>query len=158
MSGPTSETVVATHTVRGREYEVTRLTWRDTNGLSFDVTDKVTGESLNDESFDTQPGPDEIAVLLDEDGTDVEITIEWSETTTYRSTVYFNREGFEEYRTNNAVERRAKPDQDWWAREYIDAGEESDWFDQTNPSDDLTAVTERTVMSAHIVQAGEPRA
>lgn len=65
MSNPSSEQIIATYTVRGREFEVTRITWPDHDGLSFDITDKATGVMLNDESFDDEPTPFSIGSQLD---------------------------------------------------------------------------------------------
>jgi hypothetical protein len=74
VSNPTSETVVATYTVRGREFEITRRTWRDTDGLSFDVTDKLTGAPLHNESFGTQPEVPDVDELLHLLATEVDST------------------------------------------------------------------------------------
>jgi hypothetical protein len=61
----TSDTIVAEPTVLGRVIEVHRLTWDNSDGLSFDLYDKATGHCLTvDGSYDDQPGEDEIAEAL----------------------------------------------------------------------------------------------
>jgi hypothetical protein len=52
--------------VRGRTFEVERISWRGTSGLSFDVTDVATGQCLTAESFDDEPTAEEIEELLDQ--------------------------------------------------------------------------------------------
>jgi len=71
VSGPVSESVVTTLTVRGRCFDITVLTWADTDELSYDVTDSVTGARLHDESFDTAPTHAEVVRLLDQVGQDL---------------------------------------------------------------------------------------
>ncbi len=52
--------------VRGRTFEVERIAWHGTSGLSFDVTDVETEQCLTAESFDDRPGFEEIEELLDQ--------------------------------------------------------------------------------------------
>jgi hypothetical protein len=69
---PTSEMVVGTATVNGRELEIVRLTWSNTPGLSYDVYDKATGNCLTEESFGDYPTEEQINAAVkdaeDDDG------------------------------------------------------------------------------------------
>jgi hypothetical protein len=65
MGNVKRRTIVASHTVRSRLFEVERIDWTNTSGLSFDVYDVATGRLLTQESFDDEPGPAEIEDLLD---------------------------------------------------------------------------------------------
>lgn len=60
-----SDTEVGRYTLRGRVFRIRRQEWNDHDGLSFDVDDVATGEILTAESFDAEPGPDEIRELLE---------------------------------------------------------------------------------------------
>ena len=44
MSNVKRRRIVGQHTVRGRVFEVERIEWTNTDGLSFDVYDTATGE------------------------------------------------------------------------------------------------------------------
>jgi hypothetical protein len=62
---PTSEMVVGTEIVNGRELEIERTTWRDSAGLSYAVYDKATGNCLTeDESFDDYPTQEQVAAVV----------------------------------------------------------------------------------------------
>src|ERR671926_438236 len=61
-----SQQVVARFLVRGRFLSVERTTWKNTDGLSFDVTDDATGQCLTPESYDDMPDKDELFGLLDQ--------------------------------------------------------------------------------------------
>lgn len=61
----TSDEVVARHPLYGHTFLVRRLTWNDSDGLSFDVYDEATGECLTAGSYDDEPGPDDIEELLE---------------------------------------------------------------------------------------------
>lgn len=65
MSNVKRRTIVGRHTVRHRVFEVERIEWKNTDGLSFDVHDVATGALLTHESLDDEPGPTDIADLLD---------------------------------------------------------------------------------------------
>src|SRR5581483_3812687 len=65
MSNVQRRTIVGRHTVRGRVFEVERIQWKNSDGLSFDVHDVATGALLTQESLDDEPGPADIADLLD---------------------------------------------------------------------------------------------
>jgi hypothetical protein len=65
MSKVKRRTTVARHTVRNRVFDVERIDWRNTDGLSFDVYDVATGVLLTPQSLDDEPGPAEIEDLLD---------------------------------------------------------------------------------------------
>lgn len=68
----TSETIVGTHQVWGREVQVVHLTWRDAEGSSYDLWDSVTGEVLTvDESFDCYPTDEQMLAVV-ESVTDVQ--------------------------------------------------------------------------------------
>jgi hypothetical protein len=72
MGGRISSTTVATVNVRGRMFTVTRIEWRDSDGLSFDVTDTATGQCLTPESYDKQPSGADIFDLLNRLAEDLE--------------------------------------------------------------------------------------
>lgn len=55
---------VARLTVRGREFWVERIVWKDSTGLSFDVYDAATDQCLTAESFDNQPREGDVDTLL----------------------------------------------------------------------------------------------
>lgn len=59
-----SQAVVSTHAIDGREFNVERIVWTGTDGLSFDVYDTATGLCLTPESLDDEPGRTEIEELL----------------------------------------------------------------------------------------------
>ena len=61
---PTSEVIVGTATVNGRELEIVRLTWSDTPGLSYDVHDEATSNCLTEESFDDYPTDEQINAVV----------------------------------------------------------------------------------------------
>jgi len=65
MSNVKRRTIVGRHTVRHRVFEVERIEWKNTDGLSFDVYDIATGALLTEESFDEEPGVADIEDLLD---------------------------------------------------------------------------------------------
>lgn len=65
MSIVKRRTIVGRHTVRHRVFEVERIEWKNTDGLSFDVHDVATGALLTQESLDDEPGPVDIEDLLD---------------------------------------------------------------------------------------------
>lgn len=52
--------------VYGRTFTVTRIEWKDSPGLSYDVTDAETGFAIHDESFDDEPGAGAIKNTIDE--------------------------------------------------------------------------------------------
>jgi hypothetical protein len=56
---------VAGYTVNVRYFEVARITWRNSDGLSFDVTDQRTGLCLTPASLDHEPGAVQIADILE---------------------------------------------------------------------------------------------
>jgi hypothetical protein len=64
MGGEKSREVVRTVRVRGRIFQIVRINWTDTDGLSFDVMDGATGLCLTSASFDYEPGVLDIAELL----------------------------------------------------------------------------------------------
>jgi hypothetical protein len=62
---PTSEMVVGTATVNGRELEIVRLTWRDSPGLSFDVYDRYTGQCFTEDgSLDDPPTEEQLTAIV----------------------------------------------------------------------------------------------
>ncbi|MFJ2217882.1 hypothetical protein ACIQVO_36295 [Streptomyces sp. NPDC101062] len=61
-----SEQLAGEYVIDGRRVEVTLLVWRDAEGLSYDITDAVTGALLRDESFDEYPTEDQVREALDE--------------------------------------------------------------------------------------------
>ena len=65
MSNVKRRTTMGQHTVRNRVFEVERIEWTNTHGLSFDVHDVATGALLTQESLDDEPGVVEIEDLLD---------------------------------------------------------------------------------------------
>jgi hypothetical protein len=65
MSNVKRRTIVGRHTVRNRVFEVERIEWKNTDGLSFDVYDTATDALLTEESFDDEPGVVDITDLLD---------------------------------------------------------------------------------------------
>ena len=65
MSNVERRTIVGRPTVRGRVFEVERILWTNSDGLSFDVHDVATGALLTQESLDDEPDPADIADLLD---------------------------------------------------------------------------------------------
>lgn len=65
----TSEKTVGTHVVDGRAVNVVRSTWRDAEGLSYDLVDAKTGEDLTpDESFNTYPTDEQMAIAVEAAG------------------------------------------------------------------------------------------
>jgi hypothetical protein len=56
--------VVAEYTIYGRRYEVERIDWKDSDGLSFDVHDVDTHLCLTAESLDNEPTMTDIEELL----------------------------------------------------------------------------------------------
>jgi hypothetical protein len=72
MSSVKRRTMVGRHTVRNRVFEVERIEWTNSDGLSFDVYDKATGALLTQESFDDEPGAAQIEELLDRLGDDLD--------------------------------------------------------------------------------------
>jgi hypothetical protein len=63
---PTSEMVVGTEIVNGRELEIERTTWRDSAGLSYAVYDKTTGNDLTEDgSFDDYPTQEQLTAVLE---------------------------------------------------------------------------------------------
>jgi hypothetical protein len=65
MSNVKRRTIVGRHTVRNRVFEVERIEWKNTDGLSFDIYDVASGALLTEQSLDAEPGVVEIADLLD---------------------------------------------------------------------------------------------
>jgi hypothetical protein len=65
MGGEKSREVVRTVRVRGRIFQIVRIGWTDTDGLSFDVMDGATGLCLTSESYDYEPDAQAIVKLLD---------------------------------------------------------------------------------------------
>ncbi|MEO3976712.1 hypothetical protein [Streptomyces sp. CAU 1734] len=61
-----SEQHAGQYVIDGRRVDVTRLTWRDAKGLSYDITDAETGELLRDESFDEYPTEAQVREALAE--------------------------------------------------------------------------------------------
>lgn len=59
-----SEKPVGEYVIDGRHVEITRLVWRDTAGLSYDITDAETGDLLRDESFDEHPTEEQVRDAL----------------------------------------------------------------------------------------------
>lgn len=57
---------VAAYELRGRMFDITRTTWRDTDGLSYDVHDRATGQCLTAESFDDMPTVAVVSDLLND--------------------------------------------------------------------------------------------
>lgn len=66
MSNIADQRIVATHTIRGIDFEVERTSWTNSDGLSFDVRQVETGFALHNESFDNQPTVQEIEQLIDQ--------------------------------------------------------------------------------------------
>jgi hypothetical protein len=60
---PTSEMVVGTATVNGRELEIVRLTWYMDPGLSYDVYDEEVG-CLTEESFGDYPTEEQLTAIV----------------------------------------------------------------------------------------------
>lgn len=62
---PTSEQVVGQATVQDRELEITRITWSDSPGLSYDVWDRKTGDCLTEDgSLDDYPTDEQLLTLV----------------------------------------------------------------------------------------------
>lgn len=59
-----SERPAGEYVIDGRRVEVTRLAWRDADGLSYDITDAETGDLLRDESFDEYPTEEQVREAL----------------------------------------------------------------------------------------------
>jgi hypothetical protein len=72
VSNVKRRTIVGRHTVRNRVFEVERIEWNDSHGLSFDVYDLPTGALLTVESFDDEPGVADIEDLLDRLGDELD--------------------------------------------------------------------------------------
>lgn len=64
MSNVADRRIVAHHDIRGRTFEVERITWKDSDGLSFDVREVETGFALHNESFDAEPSRADIENLI----------------------------------------------------------------------------------------------
>lgn len=64
MSNVEDRAIVARHVIDGRALEVERIEWKDSDGLSFDVIDSTTRETINNESYDDEPDAGTIAELL----------------------------------------------------------------------------------------------
>lgn len=56
--------LVARYRIHGLEFDVERITWTNSDGLSYDVTETATGFRLHDESFDTQPSREQVEQLI----------------------------------------------------------------------------------------------
>ncbi|MET0711067.1 MAG: hypothetical protein ABWZ30_00985 [Jiangellaceae bacterium] len=61
-----STETVQTLTVNKRVMQIDRTAWKNTDGLSFDVTDVATGQCLTVESFDEWPSAGTIENLLEQ--------------------------------------------------------------------------------------------
>ncbi|MET8860787.1 hypothetical protein [Streptomyces sp. NPDC004579] len=59
--------------VDGERFVVRELVWNGITGRSFEVVRLAGGEVLTAESFDVHPSDEQIAVVLEEHGTDVEM-------------------------------------------------------------------------------------
>ncbi|MFE1190137.1 hypothetical protein [[Kitasatospora] papulosa] len=62
----TSEQHAGEYVIDGRRVDVTRLAWRNAEGLSYDIADAVTGELLRDESFDEYPTEEQVRDAIEE--------------------------------------------------------------------------------------------
>jgi hypothetical protein len=79
----------------------------------------------------------------------LEVEIEWSETVHYRSTIRLNREGLISFAANELPDYRPDVLHDVRrvVRSYVEAGEESDWFDEVNTNQDLVGISDRQITS-----------
>ncbi len=64
MSNIKTQDIVRTLTVRGRTIDIELTTWKDSDGLSYDIYDQDTGECLTPESYDDEPDAVRVEELL----------------------------------------------------------------------------------------------
>lgn len=55
----------STIVVRGRTFTIEKIEWKDSDGLSFDISDTLTGQQLHNESYDDEPEAVDVEDLLD---------------------------------------------------------------------------------------------
>lgn len=85
------------------------------------------------------------------------VEIGWFETIEYTSTIHIDRASYDEWFDAEVGDKSNHRYADGWIREYVEAGEESDWFDQIDSvPDDMTNVTVRQITHARAT-AGLPR-